>query len=145
MELINKVAVLGTGVMGGQIAAHISNVGINVYAYDMTQEIAEAGVRRSIEIKPNAFYNKKNAALVQPVNYETDLALLRDCDWVIEAISENLEWKRELYRKIDAYLGKDTILTSNTSGILLSELTSDASESISSKLFITHFFNPPRL
>ena len=141
---INKVAVLGTGVMGSQIAAHLSNANIEVYAYDMNQEISEKGLEACKKLKPSPFYNPKTADLIKSLNYEDNLDQLKDCDWIVEAISEKIEWKQDLYNKIIPYINENTIVTSNTSGLSLSDLSKDLPESFLKNFFITHFFNPPR-
>ena len=141
---INKVAVLGTGVMGSQIAAHLSNANIEVYAYDITQEISSQGIQSCKKLKPSPFYNPKSIDLIKAFNYEDDLGKLKECDWIIEAISEKIEWKQDLYHKIIPHLNEDTIITSNTSGLSLSDLSNGLPESFLNNFFITHFFNPPR-
>ena len=141
---VKKVAVLGTGVMGSQIAAHISNADIEVLAFDMDQETAEKGLKAAQEIKPAAFYNKKNSNLITPLNYNDHLSRISECDWVVEAISERIDWKKDLYNKVSSHLSKEAILTSNTSGISLAELSEDMNDDLKSRFFITHFFNPPR-
>ena len=141
---IKKVGVLGTGVMGGQIAAHLTNAGLEVYAFDMDQEIAENGIKATQEIKPAAFYNKKTVENITILNYNEHLSKISECQWVIEAISERIDWKKDLYGKIKEHLSDTAILTSNTSGISLAELSEDMTESLKNRFFITHFFNPPR-
>ncbi|MDB4031347.1 3-hydroxyacyl-CoA dehydrogenase NAD-binding domain-containing protein, partial [bacterium] len=143
MTKINTVAVLGTGVMGAQIAAHCANAGLKVFAFDMDQTISDKGIQDSLKIKPKAFYDKKNIDLIKACNYNDDLAKLNECDWIIEVIAERLEWKKDLYKKITPYI-KGKILTSNTSGISLIELSEDMEIEIKKNFFITHFFNPPR-
>ena len=140
---IKNVAVLGTGVMGSQIAAHCANAGLNVYAFDMNQEISEGGIEKAAKIKPKAFYDKKDIGLIKCYNYEDHLEKLKECDWIIEVIAERLDWKKDLYKKISPYIDKQ-ILTSNTSGISLEELSSDMDDKLKKNFFITHFFNPPR-
>ena len=115
---IKNVAVLGTGVMGSQIAAHCANAGLNVYAFDMNQEISEGGIEKATKIKPKAFYDKKDIGLIKCYNYEDHLEKLKKCDWIIEVIAERLDWKKDLYKKISPFIDKQ-ILTSNTSGISL--------------------------
>jgi len=144
MKSINRAAVLGTGIMGGQLAAHLANAGIGVYAFDMTQEIAEKGIEFTRSIKPAAFYNPKNVQLITPVNYQDHLPKLSDCDWVIEAISERLDWKQSLYSQILPHLKLDAVLTSNTSGISIVDLAEKLPSDLRQRFFITHFFNPPR-
>ena len=141
---VKKVAVLGTGVMGGQIAAHISNANIEVLAFDMDQETAKNGIKVAQEIKPAAFYNKKSTELITPLNYNDHISRISECDWVVEAISERIDWKKDLYGKVSEHLSENSVLTSNTSGISLSELSEDMNNSLKSRFFITHFFNPPR-
>ena len=113
---IKKVAVLGTGVMGGQIAAHLTNANFEVYAFDMDQETAENGLKATQEIKPAAFYNKKTATMITPMNYSDHLSKIEECDWVLEAISERIDWKKDLYSKIAPHLSDDAILTVATDG-----------------------------
>ncbi len=141
---IKKVAVLGTGVMGGQIAAHLSNAGIPGYGFDISQVIAEKGIAATAELKPSPYYNPKTVELITPCNYEDHLDKIAEADWVIEVIAERLDWKHELYKKIIPQLKKDAVLTSNTSGLLVQDLVQGMPEDIQKRFFITHFFNPPR-
>jgi len=143
MLKIDSVAVLGTGVMGAQIAAHCANAGLKVFAFDMTQDIAETGIEKATSIKPKAFYDKKDITLIECCNYNDHLEKLKECDWIIEVIAERLDWKKDLYKKISPYID-DQIVTSNTSGISLCELTEDMNDNFKKNFFITHFFNPPR-
>ena len=140
---IKNVAVLGTGVMGSQIAAHCANAGLKVYAFDISQEISESGIEKATKIKPKAFYSKKDVSLIEACNYDDHLEKLKDCEWVIEVIAERLDWKKDLYKKISPFIDKQ-ILTSNTSGISLEELSSEMDDNVKKNFFITHFFNPPR-
>tara|TARA_Y100000996_G_scaffold15409_1_gene11783 strand:- start:229 stop:2574 length:2346 start_codon:yes stop_codon:yes gene_type:complete len=141
---IKKAAVLGSGVMGSQIAAHLSNANIEVYAFDMSQEVAVSGLEACKKLKPSPFYNIKTHSLITPLNYDEHLDKIKECDWIIEAISERLDWKQDLYKKIIPHLSKDTIVSSNTSGLSLSDLSSGLPDEFLDKFFITHFFNPPR-
>ncbi|MDC0145080.1 3-hydroxyacyl-CoA dehydrogenase/enoyl-CoA hydratase family protein [bacterium] len=143
MLKIDNVAVLGTGVMGAQIAAHCANAGLKVLAFDMDQDIAENGIKKATSIKPKAFYDRKDISLIESCNYNDHLEKLKECDWVIEVIAERLDWKKDLYKKIAPYI-EGKIVTSNTSGISLSELTEDMDDNFKENFFITHFFNPPR-
>ena len=140
---IKNVAVLGTGVMGSQIAAHCANAGLKVYAFDISQEISESGIEKATKIKPKAFYSKKDVSLIEACNYDDHLEKLKECEWVIEVIAERLDWKKDLYKKISPFIDKQ-ILTSNTSGISLEELSSEMDDNVKKNFFITHFFNPPR-
>ena len=141
---INKVGVLGSGVMGAQIAAHIANANIPVYMFDMNQELSEKGKQASLKIRPHAFFEPKNSDLITPMNYDEHLSKLEECDWVVEVIAERLDWKRDLYKKIDSLKISDMIITSNTSGLSASDLIDGMSDNFKSRFFITHFFNPPR-
>ena len=140
---IKKVGVLGAGVMGGQIAAHLNNVGLEVIAFDLDLDTAKKGLDATKSLKPSPFYNIKTADKIKAASFD-QLELLEDCDWVVEVIAEKLEWKTDLYSKIEEHLSENAIVTSNTSGLLLSDLTSSMSDSLKKRFFITHFFNPPR-
>ena len=141
---IEKVAVLGSGVMGAQIAAHIANAKIPVYMFDMSQELSEKGKQASLKIKPHAFFEPGNAELITPMNYDEHLSKIEECDWVIEVIAEKLDWKQDLYKKIESLCIDNLIVTSNTSGLSASELVKGMSDEFRKRFFITHFFNPPR-
>ncbi|MBS30054.1 MAG: 3-hydroxyacyl-CoA dehydrogenase [Candidatus Marinimicrobia bacterium] len=141
---IKKVAVLGTGVMGSQIAAHLTNAGIEVFAFDMTQEVASEGIENCKKLKPSPYYNFKSSNLITVCNYSDHLDKIKECNWVVEVISEKLEWKQDLYKKIIPFLNDDCVVTSNTSGISLQNLSKGLPDDFLNKFFITHFFNPPR-
>lgn len=141
---INKVAILGTGVMGSQIAAHFANAGIPALAYDVSREVAEKGLQMAASIKPAAFYNPKSAKLITPCNYQEHLPLLREVDWVIEAVVERLDIKQELFNKIIPHLKPKTIISTNTSGLSLAEMSRGLPEQFRKHFLVTHFFNPPR-
>ena len=141
---IENVAVLGSGVMGSQIAAHLTNAGYQVYLFDMNQDLCKKGIEFCEKLKPAPFYSPKNSKNIIPQNYDDHLDSLKKCDWIIEVIAEKLEWKQDLYKKISPYLKDDAIVTSNTSGLLVRELTDGMSESFKERFFVTHFFNPPR-
>ena len=148
---IDKVAVIGSGVMGAGIAAHCANAGCEVLLLDIVQEesqdrssVARNAIKMMHKANPEMLMHKRNAKRITPGNIEDDLHLLKDYDWVVEVIIENLEIKRNLYSKLSDYIGSNTILSSNTSTIPRSELVSELPEDISSRFLITHFFNPPR-
>jgi len=141
---IKKVAVLGTGVMGAQIAAHLTNAKIPVLGFDISQEVAEKGVAASAKLKPSAYYNPKTVEMITALNYDEHIEQISECDWIIEVIAERLNWKQDLYSKIQPHLKKDAIITSNTSGISAAELISKMDDDMAKRFFITHFFNPPR-
>ena len=141
---IKRVGILGAGVMGAQIAAHLTNAKIPVYAFDMSQEVADKGVEAAVKIKPAAFYNPKNAEMITPLNYDDHLDKLKECDWIIEVIAEKIEWKHGLYKRIAPHIHPKAIITSNTSGLAASTLVEGMDASLKKRFFITHFFNPPR-
>ena len=148
---IDKVAVIGSGVMGAGIAAHCANAGCEVLLLDIVREesqdrssVARNAIKMMHKANPEMLMHKRNAKRITPGNIEDDLHLLKDCDWVVEVIIENLEIKRNLYSKLSDCIGPNTILSSNTSTIPRSELVSELPEDISSRFLITHFFNPPR-
>tara|TARA_B110000967_G_scaffold158294_1_gene163643 strand:+ start:1809 stop:4154 length:2346 start_codon:yes stop_codon:yes gene_type:complete len=141
---IKKVAVLGSGVMGAQIAGHISNAGIESYLYDTTQELANQGKENLIKLKPAPLYNSKNIDLITPCTYDKDIEKIKDVDWILEAVVEKLDIKISVYNNLLPYLKESAILTSNTSGIPLIDLTESLSKDMQERFMITHFFNPPR-
>ncbi len=148
---IRKVAVIGAGVMGAGIAAHIANAGIPVYLLDIVPKnaenrnaIAEAAIAKLLKADPAPFMHKNNARLVTPGNIEDHLERLKEVDWVIEAVIENPAIKQELYRKLDNICRPDTLISSNTSTLPLKLLTHSMPDSFKQRFMITHFFNPPR-
>lgn len=146
---LNRVAVCGAGVMGAQIAAHCVNAGIPVVLFDLASEgdrnaivhKALAGLRT---LKPAPLGLPEMAGLITPANYEDDLHRLADCDLVIEAIAERLDWKRELYARLAPALRHDAVLATNTSGLSISVLAEGLPESLRERFCGVHFFNPPR-
>ncbi|KAA3629728.1 MAG: 3-hydroxyacyl-CoA dehydrogenase/enoyl-CoA hydratase family protein [Proteobacteria bacterium] len=148
---INKVAVIGAGVMGAGIAAHVANAGVPVVLLDIVPEgadnrnvIAESAVQKMLKTEPAAFMHKKNAKLVTTGNIDDHMELLADCDWIIEAVIERLDIKQALYKKIDAVRKPDALVSSNTSTIPLDHLVEGLSGPFAENFLITHFFNPPR-
>ena len=139
-----KVAILGAGVMGAQIAGHFANAGITALLFDINQELAQKGVDDLTKHKPAPLYKPKNAELVSPCNYEDHVEKLSDVDLVIEAVAERLDIKHAVYTNILPHLKESVILTSNTSGIPLEELTKVLPDTLKKRFMITHFFNPPR-
>jgi 3-hydroxyacyl-CoA dehydrogenase len=148
--VIRKAAVLGAGTMGARIAAHLANAGLPVVLLDIP---AKEGARSAIasqaldalkKSKPAAFYDPSYAAHVRVGNFDDDLALLADCDWVIEAVTENLGIKQSLMEKVVPHLKQDAILTSNTSGLPVASIAAKLPETVRRRFFGTHFFNPPR-
>lgn len=148
---IRKVAVIGAGVMGAAIAAHIANAGVPVILLDRAPEeadnrsaIAEGAVSKMLKSEPAAFMHKRNARLVTTGNTEDDLKLLADCDWIIEAVIERLDIKQSLYRQIDQVRKAGSVISSNTSTIPLQDLVKGLPATFAADFIITHFFNPPR-
>jgi 3-hydroxyacyl-CoA dehydrogenase len=149
---IRKAAVLGAGVMGAAIAAHLANVGIPSLLLDIVpadagrdrDKVARMGLEKAINARPAAFYSKKAAKLVKVGNIEDDLGELANVDWIIEAVVERLDIKRALYVNVEKMLRSGTIITSNTSGLPASMLTAGRSEAFRRNFLITHFFNPVR-
>jgi 3-hydroxyacyl-CoA dehydrogenase len=151
LKSIKKVAIIGSGVMGSGIAAHCANAGCDVLLLDIVDDnssdrnsIAKNSIKNMHKSNPEMLMESKNSKLITPGNIDDDLHKLNDYDWVIEVIIENLDIKKKLYNNLAKSIGKDTILSSNTSTIPRSELISDMSNDLSSRFLITHFFNPPR-
>src|SRR6266576_3072781 len=149
---IRKAAVLGAGVMGAAIAAHLANVGIPSLLLDIVpadagqdrDKVARMGLEKAINARPAAFYSKRAAKLVTVGNIEDDLGELANVDWIIETVVERLDIKRSLYAKVEQVLRPGTIITSNTSGLPAHMLTAGRSEGFRRNFLITHFFNPVR-
>jgi 3-hydroxyacyl-CoA dehydrogenase len=147
---VNKVAVLGAGVMGAQIAAHLVNVKVPVVLFDLpAKEGPKNGiVTRAVDglkkLKPAPLGVVADADLIQQANYEEHLALLGECDLVIEAIAERMDWKLDLYKKIAPHLAPHAIVASNTSGLSITKLSEVLPEEIKPRFCGIHFFNPPR-
>lgn len=147
---VKKVAVLGAGVMGAQIAAHLVNVKVPVVLFDLP---AKEGPKNGIvikavdglkKLKPAPLGVPEDAALIQQANYEENMELLRECDLVIEAIAERMDWKTDLYHKIAPFIADGAIVASNTSGLSITKLSEALPESIKPRFCGIHFFNPPR-
>ncbi|KTD64115.1 3-hydroxyacyl-CoA dehydrogenase/enoyl-CoA hydratase family protein [Legionella spiritensis] len=147
---IKKIAVLGAGVMGAQIAAHCVNAGIETLLYDLAAREGEPNslVNKAIghltKLKPSPIATPDIPALLQAKNYENHLSELGQCDLIIEAIGERMDWKTDLYNRISPVLRKDSILVSNTSGLSINELANTLPEAHRGHFCGVHFFNPPR-
>ena len=148
--VIRKVAVLGAGVMGAQIAAHLINAKVPVMLFDLAAKEGDANgiVNKALaglkKLSPAPFGNSAHGAFVQAANYETDLAKLSECDLVIEAIAERMDWKHALYAKVAPHLAPHAIFASNTSGLSITELSNGFSDELKKRFCGVHFFNPPR-
>jgi 3-hydroxyacyl-CoA dehydrogenase len=154
---IRKVAVLGSGVMGSGIAAHLANAGLPVLLLDIVPPKLDAGAPKAArdaiaagaldklkKARPAAFSHGRNVALISIGNLEDDLAKVAECDLIVEAIIERLDIKRALFTKLDALLTGDTIVASNTSGLRIAEMLEGRSDRFRQHFLVTHFFNPPR-
>ena len=148
---IEKVAVIGAGVMGASIAAHISNAGIPVTLLDIVPEnatnrsmIAETAIKKLLKAEPAPFMHKNNARLITTGNTEDHLQWVADADWVIEAVIEQPQIKKSLYRQLESVCRKDCLISSNTSTLPLRLLVEELPDSFKERFMITHFFNPPR-
>ncbi|MFM1653124.1 3-hydroxyacyl-CoA dehydrogenase NAD-binding domain-containing protein [Brevibacillus sp. B_LB10_24] len=162
---IRKAAVLGSGVMGAGIAAHLANAGIPTYLLDVVpggltaeeakkgltlehpavrNRIAQSGKDRLLKAKPAPLYDRANLALITVGNMEDHLSLLAEADWIIEAVVENLEVKKQVFSAVEAYRKPGAIVSSNTSGVSINEMCQGRSDEFRKHFLGTHFFNPPR-
>lgn len=144
---IEKVAVIGSGVMGSGIAAQVANAGVPVVLLDIKvegKELAKGAIAKMLKTDPAPFMHKRNAKLITPGNLEDDLGLLADCDWIIEVVLEDLKIKHATYEKINKHRKKGSIVSSNTSTIPLQNLVEGQGADFEKDFLITHFFNPPR-
>jgi len=148
--IVRKAAVLGAGVMGAQIAAHLIDARVPTLLFDLpAKEGDKSGIaRKAIEglkkLQPSPLAGRETAALLEAANYDEHLPRLEDCDLVIEAIAERLDWKRDLYRKVAPHLGRRAILASNTSGLSIAKLADALPQELRPRFCGVHFFNPPR-
>ena len=148
--IVRKVAVLGAGVMGAQIAAHCVNAKVPVVLFDLPAKegLKNGIVLRAIEnlkkLNPAPLGNKEDAALIQVANYEDNLDLLKGCDIVIEAIAERMDWKHDLYKKVAPHIAAGAIFASNTSGLSITALSEGFDADLKARFCGVHFFNPPR-
>src|ERR1700749_258917 len=123
MRTIQRVAVLGAGTMGARIAAHFANAGVPSYLLDIVvpnqpnrNAAALKGIENAAKQRPGGFFVDSNAALITPGNFEDDLSKVAECDWIMEAVTENLAIKRDLWKKVEALRKPDAIVSTNTSG-----------------------------
>lgn len=150
MRRIKNIAVLGSGVMGSGIACHLANAGFEVLMLDMSSDgadrnqIANTALNRALKSSPAPLYSKKFRNRIHTGNFDDDLSRIKNVDWVIEVVKEDLNIKRLIFNKIDAVRKPGTIITSNTSGIPVSLMVEGMSDDFKKHFCITHFFNPPR-
>ncbi len=165
MNRINRVGVLGAGVMGATIAAHLANSGLEVLLLDMVpreltdkekaggltvespevrNRIAQSGKDGLLKVVPAPYYSKAYANRITTGNFDDDLDKLAECDWVIEVVVENISIKQELLKRISPHLTSETILSTNTSGLSVNDMEAVLPEELRRNFLVTHFFNPPR-
>ncbi|UOS97350.1 3-hydroxyacyl-CoA dehydrogenase/enoyl-CoA hydratase family protein [Xanthomonas arboricola] len=148
--LVRRAAVLGAGVMGAQIAAHLTNAGVDTVLFDLPAKEGPADgiVLKAIanlgKLSPAPLASKALAEAITPANYESGLEQLRDCDLIIEAIAERMDWKQDLYKKIAPFVADHAVLASNTSGLGINKLSDVLPEQLRHRFCGVHFFNPPR-
>ena len=144
MKTIKKIAVIGAGVMGASIAAQAANAGADVVLLDVVDGAASEAIQKMLKTKPAPFMHKDFAKRITPGSSAKDLKLLKECDWVIEAIIENPKIKQQLYRDVAKHMKATAVLSSNTSTLPVKILTEGMDNKLKSHFLITHFFNPPR-
>ena len=148
--IVRKAAVLGAGVMGAQIAAHLANADVPVVLFDLPAKEGDPSgiVRKAIDalrkLEPSPLASKDRVAYIDAANYSQHLDQLRDCDLIIEAIDEKMEWKDDLYRRIAPFISPTAIIASNTSGLSINRLSEGLPEALRARFCGIHFFNPPR-
>ena len=141
---IHRAVVIGSGTMGGGIAAHFANAGIPVYLLDVSQQVVKASLDRLKKNTPPAFVTPATAELVAIGSLDENEAWIGEGDWIVEAIVENLDAKRDLVKRIDRLRKPHSIVSSNTSGIPIGKIAAEASDGFRAHFLGTHFFNPPR-
>jgi 3-hydroxyacyl-CoA dehydrogenase len=141
---INRVVVIGSGTMGGGIAAHVANAGLPVYLLDITQAIVSTSFDRLKKLRPPAFFTPQTADLVSVGNLTDNFSWVAEGDWIVEAIVENLQAKRELVARIEQARKPSSIVSSNTSGLPIAAIAAETSDDFKRHFLGTHFFNPPR-
>ncbi|MEM6816538.1 MAG: 3-hydroxyacyl-CoA dehydrogenase NAD-binding domain-containing protein, partial [Bacteroidota bacterium] len=158
-RIIKKAAVLGSGIMGSRIACHFANIGVQVILLDiipkdLTNEnqdnpaarnkLVNDALQTAIKSNPSPLYNKESARLIHTGNFSDDLSKVKEADWIIEVVVENLEIKKSLFEKVEQHREPGTLITSNTSGIPIQLMLDGRSEDFQKHFCGTHFFNPPR-
>ncbi len=144
MTVLRSAAVLGAGTMGAQIAAHLSNAGVPVTLLDLTAEAARQGLTRAKALNPAPFFTPAAPALITTASVDEGLPAVATADWIVEAVVERLDVKQDLLSRIEGRTAPHAVITSNTSGIPLTEIARGRSAAFRSRWLGTHFFNPPR-
>ena len=140
---IERIAVLGAGVMGAQLAGLFANKGIRTSLFDISIDVSNSGRERLNTLKPPPLEKPENIHLITPCCYKDDMEKIEEADWIIEAVPENIDIKVNVYNKIASFIKPTAILSTNTSGITLKELIPNLPETLKDRFLITHFFNPP--
>ncbi|MEQ9303820.1 MAG: 3-hydroxyacyl-CoA dehydrogenase family protein, partial [Marinoscillum sp.] len=156
---IKKAAVLGSGIMGSRIACHFANIGVEVILLDIVprdldeksksnpaarNKLVNDALQTAIKSNPSPLYDKSKAGLIETGNFDDDLKRIKEVDWIIEVVVENLEIKKSLFDKVEQHRKPGTLITSNTSGIPIHLMLDGRSDDFQKHFCGTHFFNPPR-
>jgi 3-hydroxyacyl-CoA dehydrogenase len=150
---VERIAVLGSGIMGSAIAAHFANAGIPSLVLDIVPDGAEGAGRSRLardsvkalaKSKPSPLFSRERMGLIEVGNLEDDLPRLREADWVIEAVREDMKIKKAVLQSAAPHLGPEALLSTNTSGLSLEEMAEVLPEEVQRRFLGTHFFNPPR-
>ncbi|PIZ05925.1 MAG: 3-hydroxyacyl-CoA dehydrogenase, partial [Flavobacteriales bacterium CG_4_10_14_0_8_um_filter_32_5] len=157
MRKINKVAVLGSGVMGSRIACHFANIGVEVLLLDIVpKEAAESkekvarnkivndALQFALKSNPSPIYSKSFISRITTGNFDDDMSKIANCDWIIEVVIERLDIKKQVFENVEKYRKPGTLITTNTSGIPIHLMLDGRSEDFQQHFCGTHFFNPPR-
>jgi len=142
-KAFTKIAVLGSGTMGGQIAAHFANLGFDTLMFDTSNEALSKSLAMMKKLKPTPFASPSVSELIKTSTYE-NLDVLSSCDFIIESIVENLDIKKQLFKQISPHVNDNAILVTNTSGLSIQKIAESSPENLRSRIFGVHFFNPPR-
>jgi len=142
-KAFSKIAVLGSGTMGGQIAAHFANLGFDTMMFDTSEEALSKSIAMMKKLKPTPFASASVSRLIKTSTYE-NLDALSSCDFIIESIVENLDIKKQLFKQISPHVNDNAILVTNTSGLSIQKIAESSPEKLRSRIFGVHFFNPPR-
>ena len=150
MRRIQRVAVLGSGIMGSRIACHFANVGCQVLLLDIASKengpnkIVNESLKTALQSNPSPIYNKEFASRITTGNFQDDMSKISDADWIIEVVVERLDIKKQIFEQVEKFRKKGTIISSNTSGIPIHLMTEGRTEDFVQHFCGTHFFNPPR-